>query len=356
MDATMLRYLLPSIVLLATSTIMAETSDKKYVIILHGGAGKWNVQPDQTPAVEAALAKALQTGQAVLAKGGKSLDAVETTIRILEDSPWFNAGKGAAMNEAGEFELDASIMDGAKHTAGAVAALSNTRHPITLARRVMEQTPHVLLIGAGAEAFARQQEVELVEPSYFRTERQAKALERVQQRTSHWDPKSDGTEPARQALEDHGPRERAHEHVPEKYSEKYGTVGCVALDTHGNLAAGTSTGGITNKRAGRVGDSPLIGAGTYADNATCAVSCTGVGELFIKHAIAYDLSAQIKYSQAMLVEAAKQNIHERIDANTGGLIAVDRNGHIAIEFNTQRMAYGVAHSSGRFEVKLEKQK
>lgn len=332
----LLRFL--PLLLLYMTPAMAQSPANQYVIVLHGGAGHWNVEPDQVATVEAELAAALTIGSKVLSTGGTSLDAVESAIAKLEDSPWFNAGKGSCMNSRGEFELDASIMDGRSPStggqgAGAVAAVSNVKNPIRLARHVMQDTRHVLMIGAGAEAFAQQMGTELVEEDYFRTGRQEAALKRVQEQSGDWKPESDGTE-----------------------LKKHGTVGCVALDSHGNLAAGTSTGGIVNKRPGRVGDSPIIGAGTYADNATCAVSCTGVGELFIKQAIAYDLSARMKYSQATLAEAAQENIHQRLDADTGGLIAIDREGHIAIEFNTQRMAYGVADSAGQFEVKLEKRK
>lgn len=309
---------------------------KRYAIVIHGGAGSSAKDFDQ-PAIDrrrASLKSALEKGTGILDNGGSSLDAVESVILLLEDDPQFNAGRGAVFNAAGSHELDASIMDGRDKSCGAVAGVSIVKHPISLARLVMTETRHVLLSGQGAEAFARQQKVELVEPAYFDSPGAKKSWDRFKLRSS-------GT----------GVFDRVRN--PKFQSELHwniGTVGCVALDANGNIAAGTSTGGMTNKRFGRIGDSPIVGAGTYADNETCGVSATGIGEQYIRNAVAYDVSAQLKYKHATLEEAVADNLNRRLNRNDGGLIAIDKNGNIAMGFNTGGMARAAADSSGRFEV------
>lgn len=293
----------------------------EFAIALHGGAGaspeRWS--SEQRQAYERSLRRALQIGYDILKDGGSSLDAVESVVRCLEDDPLFNAGRGAVFNAEGRHELDASIMDGRTMACGAVAGVSTVRNPISLARLVMTETPHVLLAGPGAERFADQQGIPRVDPHYFWTERRYRAWKE--------------SRPA----DDESPR---------------GTVGCVALDRRGNLAAGTSTGGLTGKMPGRVGDSPIIGAGTYADNRTCAVSCTGIGEHFIRYAIAYDVSALMAYKQWPLEKAVHHVVHEKLKPGWGGLIAVGRDGAICMQFNTEGMPRAAADWRGRFEVKL----
>lgn len=329
---------IPGVLLMAgffcSPLVAAERAMPKleFAIAIHGGAG---IEPDRIPAeerrqVEESLGKALEVGRKLLAGGGTSLDAVEQTIRALEDDPLFNAGRGAVFNSAGMHELDASIMDGATHKGGGVAGLMTVKNPISLARLVMTETRHVLLIGAGAERFADEMrdrpQIERVPNSYFSTEAKRqewlKAVEKEKQKRAV----------------------QAHK----------GTVGCVALDKLGNLAAGTSTGGLTNKKWGRVGDSPILTAGTYADNATCAVSCTGTGEYFIRSSIAFHISALMAYKGMSLEEAVGYAINKVLEADTGGLIAVDHDGNISMQFNTAGMARAAADSSGRHEVKLGK--
>lgn len=302
----------------ARTAVADETSLRGWSVVIHGGAGDWQ---DLTPEVQRdmrhTLLAALDAASDKLQAGGSSLDAVEVAIAVLEDAPHFNAGKGAVFNAAGGHQLDASIMNGSDRAAGGVAAVSTVKNPIRLARRVMTNTPHVLLVGAGADQFAAAVGAEQVTPDYFWTE----ALRK------RWDAQKGA---ARQA--DH-----------------FGTVGCVALDREGNLAAGTSTGGLEGKKFGRVGDSPLIGAGTFADNSTCAISCTGVGELFIRGAIAYDVSARVKYTSATLPEAVDHHIHETLAAGTGGMIALSPTGEVVAAFNTRAMPRAIADSRGRRE-------
>ena len=311
--------------LLARSATAAE---KRFAIALHGGAGKSPTQ--ETQAVEASLAKALDIGVEVLKADGTSLDAVEKVIRFLEDDPLFNAGRGAVFNSAGGHELDASIMDGRTLGGGGVAAVRTVRHPISLSRLVMEKTRHVLLTSDGAEKFADEMQVERVENSWFSTEKRRQELEKARKETPPTGKQS------RVASED----------------PHYGTVGCVALDTHGNLAAGTSTGGRTNKKYGRVGDSPILGAGTYANNASCAVSGTGLGEQFIRHAVGYDISARLLYLKQPLKEAVSEVLHKVLNPDDGGLIAVGADGTIAMDYSTAGMARAAANSSGFREVKI----
>lgn len=295
----------------------------QFAIAIHGGAlgdvTKFNDQ--HRAAAEQALARALEIGKGVLEKDGTSMDAVEKVIRFLEDDPTFNAGRGAVFNAAGGHELDASIMEGRTKRCGAVGGLTTVKNPISLARLVMSETRHVLLVGGGAEEFAGKMNVERVKNQYFSTPARHEELQRAQKKAA-------------------------------EASQHKGTVGCVALDKHGNLAAGTSTGGLTNKMFGRVGDSPIIGAGTYADNATCAVSCTGTGEEFIRHVVAYDISAQMKYQHKSLDEAIQNVLTEKLERGIGGIIAVDHAGGIVLRFNTSGMARAAADSSGRHEVKF----
>ncbi len=260
------------------------------------------------------LSEALLHGYQLLASGKPALDAVESVINLLEDSPLFNAGKGAVFNRAGENEMDASIMDGATLKAGAVAGVKTVKNPISAARKVMENTWHVLLAGPGADQFAKEQGLEIRPPEYFFTDRRWKSLQKV----------------------------KAQE------AKKHGTVGCVALDRYGNLAAGTSTGGLTNKRWGRIGDSPIIGAGTYANNNTCAVSGTGQGEFFIRGNVAYDISALMEYKGLSVEEAAKTVI-DKLTARggSGGVIALAKNRHFAMPFNTEGMYRGYIREDGK---------
>ena len=307
---------------LGVRTARAEDDGMRYAIAIHGGAGtitRQSMTAERERAYRAKLAEALEAGRNVLAAGGSALDAVEAAIVVMEDSPLFNAGKGAVFTADGRNELDASIMDGRTLNAGAVAAVTHVKNPIRLARLVMERSPHVLLAGDGAEVFAREVGAELVPATYFWTERRWQQLMRVQE-----EKKGAGL------LLDHDA-----EH-------KYGTVGAVALDKDGNLAAGTSTGGLTNKAWGRIGDSPIIGAGTYASNASCAVSGTGQGEYFIRLTIAREVCALVEYRKLPLQQAADEVIQNRLKnlGGSGGVIALGRDGAIAFSFNTEGMYRG----------------
>lgn len=295
----------------------------EYALVIHGGAGSTPGKASAQQREEAmeSLERALRTGLDLLAEGRSSLDAVERVLRLLEDDPQFNAGKGSVFNAAGGHELDASIMDGATLACGGVAGVTTVKNPIILSRLVMEQTPHVLLAGEGAERFADRMGVERVDQEYFFTQRRWEALQRARQKASA---------------------------VGEQ-----GTVGAVALDRAGNLAAGTSTGGRTNKMLGRVGDSPIVGAGTYADNATCAVSGTGKGEEFIRHSVAYSISALMAERGVSVREAAEQIVLGRLEPGDGGVIVLGADGSVAMVFNTEAMYRGAADSTGRFEVAID---
>ena len=310
---------------------------QRFAIAIHGGAGKTpeKMTPDEIKAVESSLAKALAIGVEALDGGRASLDAVEQVIRFLEDDPLFNAGRGAVFNSAGGHELDASIMEGKTKACGAVAAVRTVRNPISLARLVMEKTRHVLLTSDGAEKLADEMQVERVENAWFDTDKQRQEWERVKAAAAGKQSSTRGTATTGRGFEEH-----------------YGTVGCVALDAHGNLAAGTSTGGLTNKKYGRVGDSPIVGAGTYADNATCAVSCTGTGEEYIRHAVAYDISARLAYLKQPLKEAVSHNLRQRLKPGDGGIIAVGADGTIVLDYTTGGMARAAADASGFREVKI----
>jgi beta-aspartyl-peptidase (threonine type) len=298
------------------------------VIAIHGGAGtlsRSTISPEQEAAYHAALAEILRAGQRVLAEGGSALDAVSLAVDLLEDNPLFNAGHGAVFTSAESHELDAAVMDGRDLRAGAVACVSRIKRPLRAARAVMEHSEHVLLAGPGAEAFAASQGLELVDPSYFSTEFRRAQLKRAQA--------ADVT-----VLDHDGDQDQR----PLDETRKFGTVGAVALDAQGNLAAATSTGGMTNKRPGRVGDSPLIGAGTYADNRTAAISCTGSGEMFIRANAAFDVCARMAYGGQSLAQAAEAVVMQALPAidGRGGLIAVDAQGHVSLPFNTEGMYRG----------------
>jgi beta-aspartyl-peptidase (threonine type) len=281
-------------------------------------------------------------GHRILESGGSSLDCVEAVIRMLEDSPLFNAGKGAVFTNEGINELDSSIMDGATLKAGAVAGLKRIKNPISLARLVMEKSPHVMMVREGAEAFAKQNGVEMVDPKYFFTERRWKDLQDAKKEEEQ---KSRTTKPTDRKTSSSASGEK-----------KYGTVGAVALDKAGNLAAGTSTGGMTNKRFGRVGDSPIIGAGTYANNRTCAVSATGHGEYFIRSVVAYDISAMMEYGKLSLKEAADKVVMDKLVklGGEGGVIAIDKDGNIAMPFNSLGMYRGYVGADGKAVVEIYK--
>ncbi|HHG84663.1 MAG TPA: isoaspartyl peptidase/L-asparaginase [Bacteroidetes bacterium] len=290
-------------------------------IAIHGGAGtilKSSMTPEKEAAYQAALEKALNAGYSVLERKGTALDAVEQAVVALEDSPLFNAGKGSVFTAAGNHEMDASIMEGHNRNAGAVSLVQGIRNPISLARQVMEKSGHVFLGGEGAMEFARSIHAQMEAPDYFYDELRYKQWQEVKDTDSF-----------------------QLDHSPNK-DHKFGTVGAVALDGNGDLAAATSTGGMTNKQFGRVGDSPMIGAGTYANNATCAVSCTGSGEFFIRGVVAYDVSCLMEYKGLSLAEACEEVVQHRllkIDGD-GGLIAVDATGNMALPFNTEGMYRG----------------
>ena len=311
---------------------MADQLRKRWALVAHGGAGvirRDDLKPEQDAVYREAMASAAQAGAAVLRAGGSALDAVEAAIRLMEDDPLFNAGRGAAFTAEGRNELDASIMDGATLAAGAVAGVTTTRHPISAARAVIEGSAHVMLGGEGADAFARSRGLEQVDPSYFFTERRWRALERGLSRQGL-------PIPARPRGAPDDPSSRAalvHE------EGKHGTVGVVALDVHGHVAAGTSTGGASAKRWGRVGDSPIIGAGTYASNKAAAVSCTGAGEYFIRLGVAHEICARVQHKGLSLQTACDQVIQDDLTAlgGDGGVIALAPDGQMAWSFNAPGM-------------------
>jgi beta-aspartyl-peptidase (threonine type) len=316
------------------------------VLVIHGGAGVIE-RARMTAAKEASyrsgLGAALDAGFAILERGGTSLDAVTAAVRAMEDDPQFNAGRGAVLNHHGDAELDAAIMDGSGPRAGAVAALLHVKNPIELARLVMERSPHVLLVAGGAEEFAREQGVALVPRGYFRTEARERELEEARR-----------SEQARARGAPTGRNAASGSSRAGEQPGSMGTVGAVALDRAGNLAAATSTGGLTNKHRGRVGDSPIIGAGTYANNESCAVSGTGQGEYFIRQVVAYDICALVQYRHLALAEAVHTVIHEKLrrSGGEGGAIAVDPAGNIAMDFNSVGMFRGVRDSRGRREIAM----
>jgi beta-aspartyl-peptidase (threonine type) len=315
----------------------AEGETAPIRLVIHGGAGtitRSGLKKEREEAYTQVLEQSLTAGYAVLAAGGSSIDAVIAAIVVMEDSPLFNAGKGAVLSNAGRIELDASIMDGSSLMAGSVAGITTVRNPIRAAHAVMMKSPHVMLIGQGAESFAAEQGLEIVDPSYFHTEYRWKQLQKAiaQERV----------------LLDHDVEPDMPElDADDKMGEKRGTVGAVALDRHGNLAAGTSTGGLTNKRFGRVGDSPIIGAGTYADNRAVAVSATGTGEMFIRTCAAFNTAAQVRMLNATIAEATDKTLAEvAAIGGDGGLIVLDAKGNYAMRFNIKGMFRGTIGSDG----------
>jgi beta-aspartyl-peptidase (threonine type) len=303
-----------------------------WALAIHGGAGVIERNATDPEPYYQSLAEALTLGRDMLASGSAALEVVESVVRFLEDDPKFNAGRGAVFTNRGTHELDAAIMDGRTLSCGSVAGVRNVRNPITLARRVMERSPHVFMAGDGADEFSKTVDVARVRQSYFFT----------QKRHDDWQ-KAVREERRRQAAAVGNPGRDLS--VPD-----LSTVGAVALDRYGNLAAGTSTGGMTNKRFGRVGDVPVIGAGTYANNQTAAISGTGKGEQFIRHTVAHDISARIEYGGRTAEEAAREVIDSRLEVGDGGVIVVDRLGSISMVFNTPGMFRGAANSEGRFDV------
>jgi beta-aspartyl-peptidase (threonine type) len=327
------------LILLLLFFSMAAHAQNKVVLVIHGGAGTItpeNMTPELERTYRQKLSEALEKGYAVLERGGTSLEAVTTAIQIMEESPLFNAGRGAVFTSEGRNELDASIMDGKTGQAGAVAGVTTIRSPILAAQAVMQKSPHVMLTGTGAEAFAREQGLEQVENSYFFDQRRYDQLKRLQQLEQGKDKEGSLKDPEWGLFE----------------GKKFGTVGAVALDSQGNLAAGTSTGGMTNKRWGRVGDSPIIGAGTYANNQSCAVSATGHGEFFIRNVVAYDVAARMKYQGLSLQNAAEAVVMKTLkeQGGEGGIIAVDNKGNIAMPFNTSGMYRGYMNQKGKPQV------
>jgi len=332
-----------------TASAGAQQANHRWAIVIHGGAGvieRSALGPKGEASYRASLEQAIGAGAKVLEAGGSSLDAVETTIRILEDDPLFNAGRGAVFDAEGKNELDSSIMDGATLKAGAVAGVMHTRHPISLARAVMEKSPHVMLIGEGADAFAGRVGLEQVDQSFFFTESRWQAL--VKQLTKEGrpvPPRPAGAPPPSQTV----PVGQLEE-SPETH--RYGTVGVVAVDRQGNIAAGTSTGGMQAKMQGRVGDSPIIGAGTYASNQSCAVSGTGTGEYFIRLGVAREVCNLVFFKGMKLQDAADQVIHKELEAlnGDGGVIAVTPDGQMAWSFNTRGMFRARLAEGGKLEV------
>jgi L-asparaginase / beta-aspartyl-peptidase len=325
------KLIILSLVFVFVSTLFSCNSDKKttsdagstssenkqeWAIVIHGGAGgitRESLTPELDKEYRVSLMVALNTGRRILEEGGSALDAVEQTIRTMEDNPLFNAGKGAVFTHDGKNELDAAIMDGSNLAAGAVACVTDIRNPITAARRVMTNSPHVMLTGAGASQFAKEQGLEIVPPSYFYTDRRFNELQEILKK------------------------------------EKNGTVGCCALDRKGNLAAGTSTGGMPNKKYNRVGDAPVIGAGTYANNNTCAVSATGHGEYFIRWTVAHDISALMEYKGLSLRDASELVVNDKLvkAGGSGGVICLDKSGNVNMPFNSTGMFRGYATSDGK---------
>jgi beta-aspartyl-peptidase (threonine type) len=323
----------------ATPAMEEPQQTSEFAIVIHGGAGtilKENMTPELEKEYNDKLAEAIKTGHNILKNGGSSMDAVEATIRVMEDSPLFNSGKGAVFTHDGVNSLDASFMDGETLNAGAVAGVTTVKNPISLARKVMTDSEHVLLSGDGADAFAKALQdpnIEIVSNSYFYTENRFKGLQRVLEKEKEMEAEMQPTEPQTTALR------KLELKDPYFNDSKYGTVGCVALDKNGNIAAGTSTGGMTNKKYGRIGDAPIIGSGTYANNATCGVSSTGHGEYFIRAQVAYDISALMEYSGLTLKEATHKVIQDKLVklGGTGGVVALDHYGNISMDFNTPGM-------------------
>jgi beta-aspartyl-peptidase (threonine type) len=323
----------------------ATVKQNEFAIIIHGGAGtilKENLSAEKEKAYKLKLEEAIRTGYGILKEGGTSQEAVVKTIQVMETSPLFNAGKGAVFTHEETNELDASFMDGNTLNAGAVAGVMNVKSPIELAVKIMTDSEHVMLSGKGASIFAKEKGLEMVDPAYFYTERRFKSLQRIKNKAK--------TE------RDHNDKKAAFYDTDIK-NAKFGTVGCVALDKNGNIAAGTSTGGMTNKRWGRIGDAPIIGSGTYANNKTCGVSSTGWGEYFIRSQVAYDISAQMEYQKKTLKEATKDVIQNKLTklGGTGGVVAIDNKGDMSFEFNTAGMYRASMNDTGELIVKIYKE-
>jgi len=327
---------------------IASAQTKKFALVVHGGAGtilKSQMTPEKEKAYQQGINDALTAGYAVLSKGGAAVDAVEAAIKVLEDNPLFNAGKGAVFTNEGRNEMDAAIMDGKTLKAGSVAGVTTIKNPITAARAVMDKSEHVMMTGTGAEKFAALQGCTIVDPSYFYTKERWDALQKVRAEDS-----------TKTQLDHDSTKPKAMLKQPGNRDSKYGTVGCVALDMDGNVAAATSTGGMTNKKFGRVGDAPIIGAGTYANNATCAISCTGWGEFFIRLVMAKSVSDRMELAKENLTDAANTMIMKKLGelGGDGGLIAIDKDGNIAMPFNTEGMYRGYMTSNGKKEVLIYK--
>ena len=346
-----MRWLLAITMITMTTALPLRSQTARahhWAIVVHGGAGvieRKTMDAKTEAAYRASMAAALHHGAEVLDKGGSSLDAVEASIRFLEDDPLFNAGKGAVFTADGRNELDAAIMDGASLKAGSVAGVTRTKNPITLARTVMEKSPHVMLIGPGADSFAAASGLEMVDPSYFFTERRWDSL--VKQLQQEGKPL-----PVRPANLPPAGSPTALAEQPDAH--KYGTVGVVALDRNGDIAAGTSTGGIQAKQYGRVGDSPIIGAGTYASNQSCAVSATGAGEYFIRLTVAREVCALVQYKNMRLQNAVDDVIHRQLPAihGDGGVIALTADGQLAWSFNTPGMYRARMAEGGKAQVSI----
>tara|TARA_Y100001970_G_scaffold179469_1_gene218390 strand:+ start:1547 stop:2494 length:948 start_codon:yes stop_codon:yes gene_type:complete len=312
-----------------------------YGIVIHGGAGTMN-RKDMTPEKEKqyreALEESVTLGYKILKEGGTSQEAVEHSIRVMENSPLFNAGKGAVLTAEKTIELDAAFMNGKDLNAGAVASVKTIKNPITAAIKVMEESPHVLLSSRGAEKFAKEKDLEIVDPSYFFTERRVNDLDKIKNIESS--------------------ANRSTKKVDKEFltMQRYGTVGAVALDKQGNLAAGTSTGGMANKKWNRIGDVPIIGAGTYANNSTCAISATGWGEFFIRNVVGHDISALMEYKNYSIEEAARIVIHDKVTklGGDGGVIGIDREGNVVMEMNTSGMYRAHINSKGELSVEIYK--
>jgi beta-aspartyl-peptidase (threonine type) len=323
-----------ALVLILLSMPSTAQPAPNFGLAIHGGAGtitRATMSEEKEKAYRAALAEALKAGYHILTAGGSGVDAVAAAIVVMEDSPLFNAGRGAAFNAGGQIELDAAIMDGKTQKAGAVSAIRTAKNPIMVARAVMNRTGHVMLTAEGAEAFAKAQGFEVMSQEYFFTPNRWESLKKEQKRIRNDRPESESTE-----------------------ERKHGTVGAVALDKAGNLAAGTSTGGYTNKMAGRVGDSPVIGAGTYAANDACAVSATGRGEFFMRMVVAHDIASRMRYAGASLKDAAHDVVMNRLNAigGSGGVIAIDAAGNVTMPFNTEGMYRGEVGPDGEFKVAI----
>lgn len=321
--------------------------------MIHGGAGvitRGSLTPDKEKEFSVELERAVLAGYKALQDGRSGMDAVEIAIRLMEDSPLFNAGKGAVFTHDGKNELDASVMDGKTQAAGAVAGLRRVKNPITLARAVMERSPHVMMVGEGAEKFAREQKLEIVDEKYFWTRHRWDALQKVLKEEREKVRRGEGEKGKGASAKIAGePSSRLD-------SNRFGTVGAVALDKDGNLAAGTSTGGMTNKKYGRVGDAPIIGAGTYANNNTCAVSATGWGEFFIRLGVARDIAAIMEY-QAVPVQNAADRVIQKLQqlGGDGGVIAIDAAGNMAVSFNSEGMYRAYINSEGKPVVQIYKE-